>query len=43
MHNPAVEVDGQQGHDRDGKDGEVGGLDGDLADPAVHITAHAEL
>lgn len=27
VHDPAVEVDGQQCHHRDGEDGEVGGLD----------------
>ena len=43
VHDPAVEVDGQQGHDRDGEDREVGGLDRDLADPAVRAAAYAEL
>lgn len=39
VHDPAVEVDGQQGHHRDGEDREVGGLDRDLADPAVRVAA----
>lgn len=43
VHDPPVEVDGQQGHHRDGEDGEVGGLDGNLADPAVQVTGQPEL
>lgn len=43
VHDPAVEVDGQERHHRDGEDGEVGGLDRDLADPAIQVAAQAEL